>query len=112
MGTKEEALGLLSRGDEALGGRSGIVGNVGGICMIPRGRRKVSGTLWRPGRLGMCLLLRRVPGDQLCLCGLKRPTPLSTTASDPTSTRSTRSMIYPTALSRTTVHGIPLAVRI
>lgn len=37
-------------------------------------------------------------------------TPLSTTASDPTITRSTRSITYATALSRTTVHGIPASV--
>lgn len=38
--------------------------------------------------------------------------PLSTTASDPTSTKSTLSMTYATAESRTTVQGIPAELKI
>lgn len=73
----------------------------------------VFGALWRRVRLGMYQL--RIPGPlfvSLILLEGSRLTPLSTTASEPTRTRSTRSMMYPTALSNTTVHGIPLAVRI
>ncbi len=56
-------------------------------------------------------------GPEVCLVdylvkAVEQLTPLSTTASVPTRTMSTRSMIYATAESRTTVHGIPAAVRI
>ncbi len=67
------------------------------------------GDLVRPNRRDEALFsVSGISGER----GSKRLTPLSTTASEPTSTMSTRSMTYATAESRTTVHGIPAAVRI